>query len=137
MDRCIANMPRHGNELICLVDAKDLGMMNAPSMQFIAETIEVLSRHYPRRLGQLFIINVSSVVFFLWDLISSLLSEVTRKKIQFLTDDKEDMRKRIGEFISIEELLPEFGGTYSGGDFELGRYLDDDIELSRAQENSG
>ena len=63
-------MPPHVNELICLIDAKDLGMMNAPAMQFCMETIEVLSKHYPRRMGQLFVINVSSIVFWFWDLIS-------------------------------------------------------------------
>ena len=73
------------------------GMMNAPAMQFIGDTIDVLSKHYPRRLGQLFIINVSSIVFWFWDLISMSLSEVTRKKIQFITDSKSEMRKRIGK----------------------------------------
>ena len=71
--------------------------MNAPSLQYIGDTIEVLSKHYPRRLGQLFIINVGSIVFWFWDLISMSLSEVTRKKIQFITDSKSEMQKRIGK----------------------------------------
>ena len=124
MERCIKTMPPDKNELICLIDAKDLGMMNAPSMQFIVETIDILNKHYPRRMGQLFVINVSSIVFWFWDLISMSLSEVTRKKIQFLTDDKEEMRTRIGEFISMDQLLPEFGGSREESKcFDLEEYL--------------
>ena len=124
-------MPPDKNELICLLDAKDLGMMNAPSIQFIGETIEVLSRHYPKRMGQLFVVNVSSIVYFFWDLFSMTLSEVTRKKIQFVTDDKEEMRRRIGEFIGVEELLPEFGGSRVDV-FDMKSYLDSDAHLSSA-----
>ena len=122
MERCIKNMPPDKNELICLIDAKDLGMMNAPAVQFITETIDILNKHYPRRMGQLFVINVSSIVFWFWDLISMSLSEVTRKKIQFLTDDKNEMRRRISEYISTEELLPEFGGTREN-EWDLDEYL--------------
>ena len=50
------------------------GMMNAPTIQFISETIEVMNKHYPRRMGQLFVINVSSIVFWFWDLISMVES---------------------------------------------------------------
>ena len=129
MERCIKEMPPDKNELICLIDAKDLGMMNAPAMQFIVETIDILNKHYPRRMGQLFVINVSSIVFWFWDLISMSLSEVTRKKIQFLTDDKEDMRARIGEFISMDQLLPEFGGNRDEKEcFDLDNYLSWDCE---------
>ncbi len=124
MERCIKTMPPDKNELICLIDAKDLGMMNAPAMQFIVETIDILNKHYPRRMGQLFVINVSSIVFWFWDLVSMSLSEVTRKKIQFLTDDKEEMRTRIGEFISMDQLLPEFGGSREESKcFDLEEYL--------------
>ncbi len=124
MERCIKMMPPDKNELICLIDAKDLGMMNAPALQFIVETIDVLNKHYPRRMGQLFVINVSSIVFWFWDLVSMSLSEVTRKKIQFLTDSKEEMKVRIGEFIGMDQLLPEFGGSRDESEcFDLDDYL--------------
>ena len=122
MERCIKHMPPDKNELICLIDAKDLGMMNAPALQFITDTIDILNKHYPRRMGQLFVINVSSVVFFFWNAVSMSLSEVTRKKIQFLTDDKSEMERRIGEYIPMEELLPEFGGS-SENKWDLDEYL--------------
>ena len=124
MERCIKIMPPEKNELICLIDASNLGMMNAPALQFIVETIDILNKHYPRRMGQLFVINVSSIVFWFWDLVSMSLSEVTRKKIQFLTDDKEEMRTRIGEFIPLDQLLPEFGGSREESKcFDVEEYL--------------
>ena len=76
MERCVRRMPPGVNELICLIDADDLGFTNAPTVQFIQETIEVLGRHYPRRMGQLFVCNVSAAVEWLWSLFSTSLSEV-------------------------------------------------------------
>jgi hypothetical protein len=105
LERAIRSMKGSVQESICIIDCDGVGMMNAPTMGFLSSVIEILGKHYPRRNGQIFICNVSSVFYFLWNAISVTLSDVTRKKIQILTNDKESMRQSIGNFYVLYQLF--------------------------------
>ena len=96
IERAIAAMDCNTCEMVAVVDCAGVGMMNAPSTAFIKLAIEVMGKHYPRRNGQVFIVNVSSVFYMVWNLISMTLTEVTKKRIQILTSDTAEMRARIG-----------------------------------------
>lgn len=97
LERAIRSMKGTVQDTICIIDCDGVGMMNAPTMGFLSNVIEILGKHYPRRNGQIFICNVSSVFYFLWNAISVTLSDMTKKKIQILTNDKETMRNTLGE----------------------------------------
>ena len=99
LERAIRSMSASVQETICVIDCDGVGMMNAPTIGFLSLVIEVLGKHYPRRNGQIFICNVSSVFYFLWNAISVTLSEVTKKKIHILTSDKAAMRETIGTLV--------------------------------------
>jgi hypothetical protein len=96
MERAISMMDTNTCETISIVDCSGVGMMNAPSTTFIKLAVEVMGRHYPRRNGQVFICNVSSIFYMIWNLVSVTLSDVTKQKVQILTSDREDMRRAIG-----------------------------------------
>lgn len=97
LERAVAVMEAGTCEMVAVVDCAGVGMMNAPSTAFIKLAIEVMGKHYPRRNGQVFIVNVSSVFYMVWNLISMTLNEATKKKIQILTSDTAEMREKIGE----------------------------------------
>jgi hypothetical protein len=99
MERAIGMMECNTSEMIAIVDCAGVGMMNAPSTAFLKLAIEVMGKHYPRRNGQVFIVNVSSVFYMVWNIISLTLSEIAKKKIQILTSDTAEMRAAIGNAI--------------------------------------
>ena len=101
LERAIAMMEINICETISVIDCSGVGMMNAPSMGFVKLAIEVLGKHYPRRNGHIFICNVSSIFYMTWNLISMMLSEVTKKKIRILTDDKSEMRTLLGNELPL------------------------------------
>lgn len=100
IERAVSQMGSNTCEMVAIVDCAGVGMMNAPSTAFIKLAIEVMGKHYPRRNGQVFIVNVSSVFYMVWNLISITLTEVTKKKIQILTSDVTEMRTQIGKLLS-------------------------------------
>lgn len=99
LERAITMMDCNTCEMVAVIDCAGVGMMNAPSTAFLKLAIEVMGKHYPRRNGQVFIVNVSSVFYMVWNLISMTLTEVTKKRIQILTSDTAEMRSIIGIFI--------------------------------------
>jgi hypothetical protein len=106
LERAIRSMSVGVTDTVCIVDCSGLGMMNSPSSTFVGLIIDILGRHYPRRNGQIFICNVSSTFYFVWNVVSLSLSEVTKKKIQILTSDLPEMRRAIGKAVSSVFCLP-------------------------------
>mmetsp|Transcript_9730 Transcript_9730/g.14664 ORF Transcript_9730/g.14664 Transcript_9730/m.14664 type:complete len:357 (-) Transcript_9730:107-1177(-) len=128
LERAIRSMSPAVQETICIVDCDGLGMMNSPSTAFLSKIIDILGRHYPRRNGQIFICNVSSVFYFVWNAISVTLSDVAKKKIQILTNDMVEMRKAIGAYIDVSVLSTDFGGD-AKIKFDPNSYLAADTRL--------
>lgn len=128
IERAIQQLPPEVLDIVCIVDCKGVGMMNSPSMAFITNVIDIMGKHMPRRLGQLFVVNVSSVFYLVWNVVSSTLSEMTRNKVKLLTESREEMRAVIGQTVDLSELLVDYGGTNSF-QFNVDRYLNDDIFL--------
>ena len=102
LERAITSMQAaggagHVQEAVYIIDCEGVGLTTAPATAFVSQLIGVLGKHYPRRMGQIFICNVSSVFYFIWNVVSLSLAEMTVKKVQILTSDIEDMRTRIGK----------------------------------------
>lgn len=129
IERAIQQLPPDVVDIVCIVDCKGVGMMNSPPMAFITNVIDIMGKHMPRRLGQLFVVNVSSAFYFVWNVISSTLSEMTRNKVKLLTSSVEEMRTVIGQVVDMSQLLEQFGGSNTF-QFNVDRYLDEDVFLS-------
>lgn len=142
LERAIRSMSVDITDTVCIVDCSGLGMMNSPSTTFVGMIIDILGRHYPRRNGQIFICNVSSTFYFVWNVVSLSLSDVTKKKIQILTSDINEMRRVIGkiffpsddvlfinccvgETVDLDVLIKELGGN-AKMKFVVDTYLDAD-----------
>ena len=107
IERAISSMQYQVQDSVYIIDCADVGLTNAPATSFVAQLIGVLGKHYPKRMGQIFICNVSSVFYFVWNVVSLSLAEMTVKKIQILTSDIDEMRTRIGmcEVFSLQSLI--------------------------------
>ena len=148
IERAIATMGPNVKEMVAVVDCAGVGMMNAPSTAFVKLAIEVLGKHYPKRNGQIFIVNVSSIFYMIWNIVSLSLTEVTKQKIKILANDPSEMAAIIGmllifimcdcnvfhplniallvgEYINLDVLLSEYGGKNSE-EFNLESYLNTD-----------
>ena len=95
-ERAIQSLPPQKQEFVLLIDTKGFGYANVPPMHIVSEMSEVLAKHMPRRLGVVFVVNVSYVVHWVYDMVSIAMSEVTRNKFRFLSSNKAEMRKIIG-----------------------------------------
>lgn len=128
LERAISQMVGDVCETISIIDCSGVGMMNAPSSGFVKLAVEIVGKHYPRRNGQVFIVNVSSIFYMMWNLIAMTLSEVTKKKIQILTSDLNEMRSAIGQLVEESVLLKEYGGD-NEDQFDPEKYMDEDPNL--------
>eukprot|EP00607_Mallomonas_marina_P007657 CAMPEP_0182422434 /NCGR_PEP_ID=MMETSP1167-20130531/8132_1 /TAXON_ID=2988 /ORGANISM="Mallomonas Sp, Strain CCMP3275" /LENGTH=370 /DNA_ID=CAMNT_0024600497 /DNA_START=463 /DNA_END=1575 /DNA_ORIENTATION=+ len=129
IERAVQCMPEDtGMDMFCIVDCQGVGMMNTPSMTVIKELVDIMGNHMPRRLGQLFVCNVSSLFYFLWNVISNSLSETTRHKINLLSDSLEEQRRVIGQYVDEKVLLASFGGN-NQYEFDVDEYLVQDSFL--------
>ncbi len=101
LERAVATMTNSVQETVCIVDCAGVGMTNTPSTSFVTMLVDILGKHYPRRNGKIFICNVSSIFYFVWNMISMSLSEVARSKVIILTSDLDEMRNKICTFPSV------------------------------------
>jgi len=128
LERAIASMDMNTLETIVIIDCKDITLSNAPSTTFLSLVVDIMGRHLPRRNGQIFVCNVSSMFYFIWNVISAPLSEVAKSKVRILTSDQDLIRNEIGKCVDLDELLPEFGGN-SKYQFDVDMYLQSDPRL--------
>lgn len=84
-------------EYIMIVDCANVGYGDVPPLKVIQELSGILSKHYPRRLGQVYVVNISYIVTWIYDMIAFYLSDVTKKKFRFISGGKNEMRAVIGE----------------------------------------
>lgn len=97
-ERAIQSLPSQKQEFILVIDTKKFGYNDVPPMTVMSEMSEILAKHMPRRLGAVYVVNVSYVVNWVYDMVSIAMSDVTRNKFRFLGASKDEMRKVMGTF---------------------------------------
>jgi len=128
-ERAVQLMSSHQTEFIMIMDMAGFGYKNVPSMTVMSEMTEILAKHVPRRLGQVYVVNVSYIVTWVYDMLSISLSEVTKSKFRFISGGKNEMFKVMKETID-ENILPEQYGGKGKLEFDINTYLDSDPYLS-------
>ena len=63
----------------------------------IYNPLQALARHMCRRIAVIYIVNVSMFVNVAYDMVSFAISEVTRKKLRFLSGSKEQLAKEMSK----------------------------------------
>ncbi|KAG2234083.1 hypothetical protein INT48_006228 [Thamnidium elegans] len=117
LERGIRLMPQLVENLAIIVDFKDSSAAHNPSVSTCKKFLDILGNHYPERLGVAFVI------------ISPFMDPVTKNKIKFVVDGKEDKDTknlgnemvRLDDYIDPEQLECDFGGHFNF-EFELESY---------------
>ncbi|KAJ3129150.1 hypothetical protein HK098_002391 [Nowakowskiella sp. JEL0407] len=99
-------MPDNVEKICLIMDFSEYTRANSPPISISMQTLDILTSHYPERLGISFMINAPFAFSALWMIISPFLHAVTKEKIRFVISNSE-----ILEVISPEVLEAGYGGT--------------------------
>ncbi|KAJ3106656.1 hypothetical protein HDU97_005808 [Phlyctochytrium planicorne] len=113
LEDAISLMPA-GVEKVCLIlDMTEYTRANSPPLSATRLTLNILSNHYPERLGISYIVNAPWIFNTLWAIVSPFLDAVTRSKVRFATITKftKDVPNALLEGIDAKILETEYGGN--------------------------
>ncbi|KAN0032832.1 hypothetical protein ACTFIV_006759 [Dictyostelium citrinum] len=135
IERAISLMDKsRGHEqIVLLIDFKDYSIRNAPPMSVSKQTLQILSDHYPERLGNAFLVETPFIFNVFWTTISPFINKVTYKKIVFANGEKQKT-KVFSQFFDPNQLEKEFTGT-SDHEYNHHNYWKNEIILNRKERN--
>jgi hypothetical protein len=96
--------------IVCDLEGWHLGLATSEAFTFIKHLASIDSDHYPERLGRCVIINAPKTLSISWKVIKTFLDDVTKKKVQILSDRKEWLPVLL-EFIDEDQIPRHYGGT--------------------------
>ncbi|SAL95207.1 hypothetical protein [Absidia glauca] len=110
LERGIRLMPAGVETIDIIIDFKGALASHHPSLATSKKFLEILSNHYPERLGYALI--VKSPWFFLtsFKLVSPFIDPVTRAKIKFVVEkrgDNADVKRDASELAYLPDYIPE------------------------------
>jgi CRAL/TRIO domain len=79
-------------EFVAVIDLKDWSWSRCPPVWMLREAIGLLKRHYPYRLGGLFLVNAPGAFTFVWNLLKPFMPSRALSKTFFPTNHKELVR---------------------------------------------
>ncbi|KAG0189900.1 hypothetical protein DFQ28_002785 [Apophysomyces sp. BC1034] len=141
LERGIRLMPPNVETIDIVIDFKDSSSSHNPSIATSKKFLDILSNHYPERLGVAFI--VKSPWFFLtsFKIISPFIDPVTKAKIKFVHDSDKvkydennkpsnnDDQVFLQDFIAAEQLEVEFGGKHNF-EFQIEQYWNQLLDVT-------
>jgi len=106
----------NGEEKITWVlDFSDYGnrSKSPEGKQVSKNTMNVLQNHYPERLGAAILVNSPWYFGMLYTIMSPFLQSETKKKIHWASGSKEEVFKKLTEWIDEDQLEQQYGGKNS------------------------
>ncbi|GAM28852.1 hypothetical protein SAMD00019534_120280, partial [Acytostelium subglobosum LB1] len=97
-------------QLAILIDFNGYSLFNAPPLSVSKQTLEILSDHYPERLGTAFVVDPPMIFNILYNAIMPFVNPVTAKKIVFVKGDKQK-QKTFPLHFELEQLESPMTGT--------------------------
>jgi len=97
--------------MVRILDVQGVELMDVDSemLGFIRDVGFMLGHCYPERQGLIFIVNVPSMFYGIWRLVSPFIRPVTRKKIKLVP--AANVKEELLQVIDAENLPVEYGGT--------------------------
>ncbi|KAI9282576.1 CRAL-TRIO domain-containing protein [Sporodiniella umbellata] len=129
LERGIRLMPEKVENIAIIVDFKDSSASHNPSVATCKKFLDILGNHYPERLGIAFVVKSPWFFFATFKMISPFMDPVTKNKIKFVHDSKEESDTKstsnewvhIKDYIEPDQLEVDFGGRFNFL-FEIGAY---------------
>ncbi|EFA76292.1 cellular retinaldehyde-binding/triple function domain-containing protein [Heterostelium album PN500] len=97
-------------QLAIVIDFNGYSLFNAPPMSVARQTLEILSDHYPERLGTAFVVDPPMIFNILYNAIMPFVNPNTAKKIVFVKGEKAKL-KTMHEHFDIEHIERPHTGT--------------------------
>jgi hypothetical protein len=122
LERGIRLMPESVENIAIIVDFKDSSASDNPSVSTCKKFLDILGNHYPERLGIAFVVKSPWFFFATFKLISPFMDPVTKNKIKFVydsKDEKDNTKNTSNEWVHIQDYIPpdqlecDFGGRYN------------------------
>ncbi|KAI8148287.1 CRAL-TRIO domain-containing protein [Fennellomyces sp. T-0311] len=123
LERGIRLMPAKVENIAIIVDFKDSAYAHNPSIATCKKFLDILSNHYPERLGVAFVVKSPWFFFTTFKIISPFIDPVTKAKIKFVYDEekrgKDDTKAVSNEWVHLKDYVPpnmlerEYGGNFS------------------------
>ncbi|CAK9235326.1 unnamed protein product [Sphagnum jensenii] len=83
LEVAVAAMPPGVDQWVLILDAGGYSRISGPSPSGILATLKILADHYPERLAKAFIVDASSMFYFVWKGICTFVDHSTRGKLSF------------------------------------------------------
>jgi hypothetical protein len=99
------------------VEGTGLGIMTGKVKKLVKVATDVAQDNYPETLGQMWLVNASTMFSFLWSMIKSFLDKKTVKKINVV---KSNYKSKLLEIIDADNLPTFFGGNCTCSHIEGG-----------------
>lgn len=80
------------------------------SVNILIFQIEIVQSHYPERLYKIFVVNMSWFHRTLWFAVKPFLKESTKRKVNLIGDDSEEIINALTMDIDIEVIPKDLGG---------------------------
>lgn len=96
VERAVQRLPLQHEDIVVVLDCSGIGFRDFPPISTVSPAARVLSRHIPRRLGKMYLVNVNMVVQWIYEAVAIYLSEVTKKKLVFAGSSPTSMMKAMG-----------------------------------------
>lgn len=96
---------------------------HAAPMSLSHEFMDVLRQNYPGRVKRVYLLNTPTSFLFFWAIVKPFIGTETRKKIQFLSSEKQK-EQEFAELVSLEQAAPWMReGGKKCRDLQVNEYL--------------
>lgn len=109
MERAIDSMPEGIEQLVWVIDFNGYSLWNAPPMNVAMDTLNILSNHYPERLGTSIMVDTPWIFSMFWKAVSPFIHPNTQQKIQFVNGDSEKT-KVFSKIFDMNTIEKRFAG---------------------------
>ena len=108
-------------EFVAVIDLEGFKWSNSLPIPLIKEAVTLLKRHYPYRLGGVFIINWSAAFTLLWSIIKPIMPRKTLSKTFVI--NKKQIKKTMCDKLGKEFLEEAYGGDVKEDHDDVTKYF--------------
>jgi CRAL/TRIO domain len=108
-------------EFIAIIDLEGFKWSNSIPIPMIKEAVNLLKKHYPYRLGGVFILNGSSTFTLLWNMIKPIMPRKALGKTFVIS--KKNVNRVMCEKLGKERIEESYGGLVKEDLTDIPRYL--------------
>ena len=108
-------------EFVAVIDLEGFKWSNSLPIPLIKEAVTLLKRHYPYRLGGVFIINGSAAFTLLWSIIKPIMPRKTLSKTFVI--NKKHIKKTMCDKLGKEFVEVAYGGDVKEDHDDVMKYF--------------